>query len=1287
VEGDLVFEPQADTLFNGASDGATQMAAVLSAAEALDDALPIPLDAAQVVIPKGQTVIRMTVSPGEIVALPFGPETQFLAQMKDGHLAIKVGDVVIILEGYDLAQPPVIETADGRPLDIAAILAATDPAVDLETAAGPGGSGGQGADNTGAIFQQLGGGEGGLGGFQGVGAQADSQGPNGQPGAEGSSTTLFRDFNTETNAPPVAKDIGVATDEDHLVSGKLDATDPDGDPLTYAAVGVLPMGVTLDQDGSWSFDPTGHYDQLDTGDATSISFQYKANDGKADSNTATVTIDISGVNDAPTVPFGTTAIFFQEDDTGEGRALVFGIVDPDDTAHTIALTSKLPNGFTYDPVTHAVHGDPAGLYEYLKEGETATFTMKFDVSDGEATVTKDIALTIVGKNDAPVVGDRLVPITENTSIIGFPLAGSDPENQALTYLVVGALPAGVTLNGDGTFSFDPAGNFEGLNDGETKTVSFQYKANDGTDDSNVSTVNILVHGVNDAPVAQDATVTSSEDAPAALFSLPMAADPDNLLLVYHAVGPLPAGVTLHPNGTFSFDPSSQFEHLGDGESTVVSFRYGVSDGTAESNVATVSIVVNGANDAPTVADRVVVTFENLTLNGFPLGGFDPENQALTYQAVGALPPGVTLNGDGTFSFDPAGNFETMNDGQSQVVSFQYKANDGTANSNVATVFITVNGVNDAPVAGDTTGTSNEDAPPTIFALPVVDLDNLALTYQAVGPVPAGVTLNANGTFTFAPGGSYDYLADGESAVVSFQYKANDGVAESNVATVSITVTGANDAPVVSDRVVLTFENLTLNGFPLGGSDPENQALTYQAVGALPPGVTLNGDGTFSFDPAGNFDDLGEGDSKIVTFQYKANDGTADSNVATVFITVNGVNDAPVAGSATLFDGSFNKLTEEYIGTSNVLSLVSDKDTPANLLTYSAVGALPAGISLDPNGTILLNLAGKYDYLKAGEETILTFQYQVSDGQALSNVATISVPVVGVYDAPVGIPDLIRTNNGATTFTLPDWALLANDKSPEGAGLSIGAEQWNLFELTLDHSGGQVTFTDIGALGASFQYAAYDGKTWDWTPASIANQSGGDLGGTPGSEILVGSAAGERIYGGGGKDLIFGGGGDDTLIFQDGDVVQGGGDNAPSKIVDLTLRGDVLAIDHSVDFTKLDLSHFDGIETISAKEIGFGGGVGQTLALGASDVASLSDHTLAPGGLFGEHAAIHIDIEALDQLYLSISKDGGGWIQYGTGPGFLVFAHERTPNDDSTADAYVIVHTPTAANVHLNQDAP
>jgi len=362
--------------------------------------------AAEVVVPRDENVVRVPVSPGEVILLPIASDAEVLAKLGDGNLALKVGDVTYILEGYVAAadrQPPVIESADGKPLDIAAILASTDPAVEVQTAAGLASDQPGDADNTGGIFDifEIGGAR--SAGFAAVGAQEDSSphaftdpAPNRILHALTASTTTT----AVTNTLPSVANFGASTNEDTKVGGQLTGTDANGDPLTFHAVGTVP-GLTVNANGSWSYDPAGKFDSLAAGKQTTVTFQYQANDGIGDGNIATATVTITGVNDAPVHKTGVHLVQVGEDEKGSRIDLgLFGsTTDPDSSAFTFALVGKAPTGVTLDP-NGILHLDPAGHYESLNKGQTFTADVSFTVSDGSAlSSTQTFTLQVLGANE------------------------------------------------------------------------------------------------------------------------------------------------------------------------------------------------------------------------------------------------------------------------------------------------------------------------------------------------------------------------------------------------------------------------------------------------------------------------------------------------------------------------------------------------------------------------------------------------------------------------------------------------------------------------------------------------------------------------------------------------------------------------------------------------------------------------------------------------------------------------------------------------------------------------
>src|SRR5207253_797573 len=191
-------------------------------------------------------------------------------------------------------------------------------------------------------------------------------------------------------------------------------------------------------------------------------------------------------------------------------------------------------------------------------------------------------------------------------------------------------------------------------------------------------------------------------------------------------------------------------------------------------------------------------------------------------------------------------------------------------------------------------TTPEDTTLTVTAPGVLandtDVDDDPLTAILVdGPAHGTLNLNSDGSFTYTPALNYN-------GPDSFTYKANDGQADSPTnATVSITVTPVNDAPVAAnDDSYTTAEDTQLTvsaeGRRVEEGDVDGDALSAVLVSNPTHGtLTLNGDGSFTYMPALNF-------NGIDSFTYKASDDQAQSGVATVTITVTPVNDAPVAAN-------------------------------------------------------------------------------------------------------------------------------------------------------------------------------------------------------------------------------------------------------------------------------------------------------------------------------------------------------------------------------------------------------
>jgi hypothetical protein len=197
--------------------------------------------------------------------------------------------------------------------------------------------------------------------------------------------------------------------------------------------------------------------------------------------------------------------------------------------------------------------------------------------------------------------------------------------------------------------------------------------------------------------------------------------------------------------------------------------------------------------------------------------------------------------------------------------------DGALNSNTATVTITVNAVNDAPVAADKTSSVNEDANKAI-TLTATDVDGNPLTFSIVTPPLHGTLTGTAPNVTYR--GFLNY-----NGPDTFTYKANDGTADSNIATVTITVNPVNDTPVAQAGSFTTPVNTPYNG-QLIASDVDGDALTYSITTAPGKGgVVVNpSTGAFTYTP-------NAGATGSDSFRFRVNDGTTNSSIRIISITI------------------------------------------------------------------------------------------------------------------------------------------------------------------------------------------------------------------------------------------------------------------------------------------------------------------------------------------------------------------------------------------------------------------
>jgi len=648
-------------------------------------------------------------------------------------------------------------------------------------------------------------------------------------------TVKSRNHDDCRNAPPVADSQTVTTAEDTPVGITLTASDPDGNPITYT-VGAVSVGTLSGTAPNLTFTPPADF----SGTAT---FTFVVNDGQVDSNVATVTINVTPVNDPPVANPGH---FTTPEDT-----VVSGVVtssDVDGVAPVYSLTTGPTNG------TLILNGDGSLTYTPTLNytgPDSFTYTVD-DGAGGSASAVVTIDVTPV--NDPPVANPD-AKVTPEETPVGGSLTSTDVDGGAPTYTVATAPAHGsVVVNPDGTYTYTPALNYNGPD-------SFTYTVNDGEGGTDTETVTITVTSVNDSPVANPDHQTTPEDT--AVGGAVTSSDVDGGAPTYTLTTPAAHGtVALGANGVYTYTPNP--DYVGPD-----SFTYTVDDGAGGSASAVVTIDVTPVNDPPVANPDAKVTPEDTSVGG-SLTASDIDGGTLVYSlTTGATNGTVVVGSNGVYTYTPNGNYSGPD-------SFTYTVVDGNGGSDVETVTIQVTPVNDPPVANPGAKTTPEDTAVS-GTVTSTDTDGGSPVYSlATGTTHGTVVVAADGSYTYTPAPNYN-------GPDSFTFTVVDGNGGSATNTVSLTVTPVNDKPVAVDDSYTgqwnTLLTVPVNGVLANDTDVDGDVLSAIKLTNPSAGVLVfNANGGLTFMPAANW-------SGTTSFTYKANDGALDSNVATVKIRI------------------------------------------------------------------------------------------------------------------------------------------------------------------------------------------------------------------------------------------------------------------------------------------------------------------------------------------------------------------------------------------------------------------
>ena len=556
----------------------------------------------------------------------------------------------------------------------------------------------------------------------------------------------------------------------------------------------------------------------------------------------------------------------------EGESITFSIVDNTDNA-TLTLNGNVVN---YTPNTHF--------------NGTDTFTYKANDGTSDSN-TGTVTITVNAVDDEPNTID-VTATTDEDNAVDVSLSAEEYDGDSYSFAIITDVSNGTTSLNGSTVTYTPNQDFNGED-------SFTFEATDDTGRTmNVATATITVNAVNDAPFAPDMTIDMLEDGTGQFIISSAASDAnffringtdiENDALTFQTISVNNATYDLVDNNNeLVYYPNQDFN----GQDT---FQYTLTDGTDESNAGKITVNIAGVNDAPTTVNFSVSTDEDIGIYSIPITEYsaDVENDILVYivtqiptngnlcQDGGAVCGTVIAVGDtivgenGTISSQPV--YEPNQDFNGSD-SFSWKVNDEEYDSNISTVTISVNPINDAPVSLDTSISTRENVPVAVtFSASDVDGDNLSysiLTQPTGGVLTSGDNIN----FVYTPN-------TGFIGSDSFTYVATDGTTNSNTSTVSVTViSGSAPIAVPGNLNIVYSTGVTEYTTDLSSlvTDPDGDPMTFY-INSEPDIGSATIDGSIV---TYTIDESQIGNVYTTSMTFYANDGANNSNVETLNIRV------------------------------------------------------------------------------------------------------------------------------------------------------------------------------------------------------------------------------------------------------------------------------------------------------------------------------------------------------------------------------------------------------------------
>ena len=529
-----------------------------------------------------------------------------------------------------------------------------------------------------------------------------------------------------------------------------------------------------------------------------------------------------------------------------------------------------------------------------------------------------------------------------------------------------------------------------------------------------------------------------------------------------------------------------------GQTLTDTISYTITDENGGTNSNNLTITITGTNDAPTaIADSNTIAEDataNATGNVLSNDTDIDTGHSFTVSAVSGATGNVgnaisgsygsfTINANGSYSYainNADSAVQALNVGQTLIDTIAYTMRDDNNASSSSSLTITITGMNDAPTAVADSNTIAEDATANATGNVLSNDTDIDTGHSFTVSAVSGATGNVGnavsgsyGSFTISSNGGYSYAINngngavqalnvGQTLVDTIAYTMRDDNNAASSSSLTITITGINDAPVAGADTNIIAEDATVNatGNVLSNdTDVDTGAVISllnvsgstsnigNAVSGNYGSFTINSNGSYSYainNGNGSVQALNVGQTLTDTISYTITDENGGTNSNNLTITITGTNDAPIAVADT------NTIAEDATANAigNVLSNDTDVDS-GHTFSVSAVSGATGNVGnaiSGSYGSFTINSNGSYSYainnadsavqaLNVGQTLIDTINYTMRDDNNEASSSSLTITITGTNDAPTAVADSNSIAEDATANATGN--VLSNDTDVDG----------------------------------------------------------------------------------------------------------------------------------------------------------------------------------------------------------------------------------------------------------------